>query len=226
MINLHQGEAPAEGKLLNIIYEDAALWVVNKPSGLLSVPGRAPENKDSVISRLSKNNGAHAVHRLDMTTSGLMLVAKNKAALSVLSKQFAVRSVYKRYRAIVNGLVAEQELTCEEPLTCDWPNRPRQKVCSNGKPAKTLITVSQRNREANYTELELVPITGRSHQLRVHMQALGYPILGCEFYADLQSQDRAERLLLHAERLVFRHPESHQILMFDSHLRLDSFVKH
>ncbi len=194
---------------VEIIYQDDHILAVNKPSGLLSVPGRLPEHHDSMWSRLQQTYpDIQVVHRLDMDTSGLMLFAKNKRAESALKKQFQYRLTHKVYYARVWGQVESEKGELDFPLVCDWPNRPKQKVCyQDGKPAKTFYQVVKR--EAQTTIVRLLPVTGRSHQLRVHMQALGHPIVGDEFYACEQAFAFSERLELHAAELSFYHPRSH-----------------
>lgn len=197
-----------------IIYEDSDILVVEKLSGLLSVPGRLPQHQDNLIGRLEINYGKlHCVHRLDMDTSGLMVIARNKPALSKLSKQFQLRTVKKIYQAIVSGLVENDQGVIEEPLITDWPNRPRQKICfEEGKPSKTEYRVIKREDYTSY--VELYPVTGRSHQLRIHMQSIGHPILGCRFYAHTEAQNASSRLMLHASHLAFNHPVTEKCLEF------------
>ncbi|WP_426416396.1 RluA family pseudouridine synthase [Aestuariirhabdus sp. LZHN29] len=193
---------------LQVVREDPGFWLVSKPSGLLSVPGRAPENRDSVITRLQERGGeAWAVHRLDMDTSGLLVVARDKLSLSALSRQFQQRTVSKRYQAMVYGVPQEDTGTIELPLICDWPNRPRQMVdWQQGKPSLTHWRVLERDPVHNRSLLELTPVTGRSHQLRVHLAEIGHPILGCRFYGHEDSIPAAPRLMLHAWQLAFDDP--------------------
>ncbi|QMV13230.1 bifunctional tRNA pseudouridine(32) synthase/23S rRNA pseudouridine(746) synthase RluA [Vibrio spartinae] len=192
-----------------IIYQDEHILAVNKPSGLLSVPGKDPQHYDSMWARLVDDYPEiQVVHRLDMATSGLMLFAKNKHVESALKKQFQYRLTHKVYYARVWGNVAQDEGEVDLPLICDWPNRPRQKVCfETGKPSRTLFQVVAR--EALTTVVRLFPVTGRSHQLRVHMLAMGHPIVGDEFYAPEAAQAFASRLHLHAAELSFYHPKNH-----------------
>lgn len=188
------------------VFEDEGILVVNKPSGLLSVPGRAEEHYDSMWSRLREYHPEiQPVHRLDMSTSGLMLFAKDKPTESALKKQFQFRLTHKVYYARVWGQVEQESGEVDLPLICDWPNRPKQKVCfEQGKPSKTLFQVAKR--EAQTTIIRLLPITGRSHQLRVHMQAIGHPIVGDEFYSEGEAFEFSDRLDLHAAELSFYHP--------------------
>lgn len=191
---------------LQIPYVDDHLVVLNKPAGLLSVPGRGPERADCLLSRAERELGPlYVVHRLDMATSGLMLLARTKQAQSVLGRRFQVRQVDKCYVAVVAGSPPDDAGEVDLPLITDWPNRPRQKVdYETGKPALTRYRVLERGATSSRVQLE--PHTGRSHQLRVHMQQLGCPILGDELYADPAAQGASERLLLHAMRLRLQHP--------------------
>lgn len=200
---------PPTDPWVDIVFEDDHILAVNKPSGLLSVPGRAPEHHDSMWSRLHETYPEiQVVHRLDMCTSGLMLLAKSKHAESALKKQFQFRLTHKVYYARVWGQLEQDEGVIELPLICDWPNRPKQKVCfEDGKPSKTLFQVAKR--EEKTTIVRLLPITGRSHQLRVHMQAFGHPIVGDEFYSEGEAFQFSDRLELHAAELSFYHPRSH-----------------
>lgn len=161
-----------------ILYQDEHIMVVNKPSGLLSVPGRLEEHKDSVMTRIQRDfPQAESVHRLDMATSGVIVVALNKAAERELKRQFREREPKKQYVARVWGHPQPAEGLVDLPLICDWPNRPKQKVCyETGKAAQTEYEVLE-YAEDNTARVRLKPITGRSHQLRVHMLALGHPIL-------------------------------------------------
>ncbi|WP_162047180.1 bifunctional tRNA pseudouridine(32) synthase/23S rRNA pseudouridine(746) synthase RluA [Vibrio taketomensis] len=200
---------PPRDPWVEIVFEDEQILAINKPSGLLSVPGRLPEHHDSAWSRVQETHPeAQIVHRLDMDTSGLMVLAKNKRAESALKKQFQYRLTHKVYYARVWGHVEQSEGVLEFPLICDWENRPRQKVCfETGKPSKTLFQVAKY--EEKTTIVRLLPVTGRSHQLRVHMQALGHPIVGDEFYSQGEAFSCSERLALHAAELSFYHPRSH-----------------
>ena len=176
----------------------------DKPAGLLTVPGRPKTHADCLETRARDRFGwARAAHRLDLATSGVVLVALSPPALSALMGQFAARSVEKRYVAVVAGMVAEESGAVDLPLRADWPNRPRQVVAEDGKPARTLWRVI--GREASATRLALTPVTGRSHQLRVHMAAIGHPILGDPLYGEAAA---APRLMLHAESLRFRDPDT------------------
>lgn len=190
------------------LYQDEHLLITVKPAGLLTVPGRGPEKQDCLIHRLLADfPNSRVVHRLDMATSGLVVVAQSLPALQALSRLFETRQIQKEYTAVVAGLMAEDIGEVTLPLICDWPNRPRQMVCHiHGKSAHTRYRVLERDQVRQHTRVQLLPITGRSHQLRVHMQALGHAILGDEFYAEGAALAAAPRLLLHASRLQFQHP--------------------
>jgi Pseudouridylate synthases, 23S RNA-specific len=189
---------------LSALLETRWFAALDKPAGLLTVPGRAPALADSLESRARARWGwARVAHRLDLGTSGVVLTALTPPALSALQRQFAERRVRKTYVALVHGAPKGEEGEVDLPLRCDWPNRPRQIVAEDGKPARTLWRVLAR--EGAATRVALTPVTGRSHQLRVHMAALGHPILGDPFYGDAAS---APRLMLHAARLSFRDPET------------------
>ncbi|AKF39609.1 TPA: bifunctional tRNA pseudouridine(32) synthase/23S rRNA pseudouridine(746) synthase RluA [Yersinia enterocolitica] len=198
-----------------VLYQDQHIMVVNKASGLLSVPGRAPENKDSVMTRIQADfPTAESVHRLDMATSGVIVVALTKAAERELKRQFREREPKKSYIARVWGHLAQDEGLIDLPLICDWPNRPKQKVCyETGKPSQTLYQVLSRDADGS-TRVKLSPITGRSHQLRVHMLAIGHPILGDGFYAHPEAKAMASRLQLHAQELCITHPEFGTVMHF------------
>jgi len=205
---------PPVDPYVSIVYVDHDIVVVNKPSGLLSVPGKAPEHRDSIWTRLERvMPGLRVVHRLDMATSGLMVFARHKTAQAALQRQFERRVVDKVYRAHVWGQPPSTQGEIHLALRCDWPNRPRQMVdLKLGKAARTLYSVIGQHH--NGAIVALTPYTGRSHQLRVHMQAIGCAILGDKFYADNTVFKAAERLLLHAERLSFNHPVNNNPLVF------------
>jgi len=192
--------------------------VVDKPAGLLSVPGRGDDKQDCAAARVRQAfPDALVVHRLDMATSGLFLMARGRNAQRALSVAFAGREVGKRYEALVAGIVAGDEGSIDLPLIADWPNRPRQVVdVESGKPSRTHWRVLSRDAAAQLTRVELEPVTGRSHQLRVHLQAIGHPILGDGLYAPAAVQERAQRLMLHATRLAFAHPATREPMSFHS----------
>ena len=201
---------------LDVIYEDEAILVLNKPYGLLSVQGKPLHHKDCLEFRV-KNvwPDATAVHRLDHSTSGLILFAKTEALKSEISKQFQAREVHKAYTARVWGEVADDEGVVDVPLRKNWQDVPRQKVCfERGKRAVTRWKVLSRDKGS--TLLALYPETGRTHQLRLHALHIGHPILGDELYAPDPAYEAAPRLLLHASELVFEHPLSATNVSFSS----------
>lgn len=189
-----------------VLHRDSDFWIIDKPYGLLSVPGRHPANRDSVLVRMQAlHPGAAIVHRLDFDTSGLMVIPLNPAALSGISKQFQARSVEKTYTAIVAGQVTPESGQIDLPIAADPDNRPKYKIChQTGKPSVTDYKVLETLGDAS--RLSLHPLTGRSHQLRLHLQAIGHPIWGDVFYADAVTMAKSPRLLLHATLLRFTHP--------------------
>lgn len=199
---------PHADSTIPIAYRDSAFLVVHKPSGLLSVPGRGPDKQDCLIHRLLPAfPNARIVHRLDQATSGLIIIALGYDSQRELNKLFEQRLIHKTYRAKVGGLVVDNSGSIYLPLICDWPNRPKQMVDHvNGKPAETHYRVLARDATTNATLLELTPVTGRSHQLRVHMRELGHPILGDTLYAPPALVAKSDRLLLQAHTLQFCHP--------------------
>lgn len=201
---------------LPLLHRDDDFLVIHKPPFLLSVPGRLPENKDSVISRIqSVYPEAGMAHRLDMDTSGIMVVPTHARSLSHINKQFRDRRVHKEYIAVLDGLLEQDSGAVELPLACDWPNRPRQQVNFHwGKSSLTLYDVLDRDELACTTRVRLFPVTGRSHQLRVHMQAIGHAIVGCPLYASPEARSRSPRLLLHAEQLSFLRPSDGERVSF------------
>ena len=214
---------PPKEPFLDILFHDEHIMVVNKPSGLLSVPGRLAENHDSIISRIqTMHPDAMAVHRLDMDTSGIMVVGLTKEAISNLGKQFNQKTVTKRYVALVDGIIpAEGEVNL--PLRCDIENRPLQIVdFEQGKESRTLYCrldnsfISNDYNRPHISSVKLIPVTGRSHQLRVHMAQTGHAILGDRFYASDEVMNRTDRLCLHAFYLNFSHPISGNKLEFTS----------
>jgi tRNA pseudouridine32 synthase/23S rRNA pseudouridine746 synthase len=197
---------PHSEEEIAILYEDRDLLLVRKPDLLLSIPGRHPLNRDCLITRLQKNYpSASIVHRLDLDTSGIMVIPLNRPTHAHLSRQFQQRLVTKTYHAVVYGVVAADTGEIDLPIAPDWSNRPRQKIChERGKAALTRFEVLERL--ANRTRVLLKPVTGRSHQLRIHMAELGHPILGCDMYAHDRALGMARRLMLHASALGFTHP--------------------
>ncbi len=203
---------------LELAHVDAHCIVAVKPTGLLSVPGLGEHGNDCLAARVQADfHDARVVHRLDMSTSGLMLFARGADAQRALGRAFAERRVHKRYEAVVAARVAAPQGEIDLPLMADWPNRPRQKVDrKNGKPSLTRYRVLASDAERDTTRLELEPVTGRAHQLRVHLLAIGHPILGDALYAPPEVQLRAARLLLHASALRFAHPLTGAALQFES----------
>lgn len=203
---------------VGILHEDEHLLVVHKPAFLLSVPGRSEANRDCVILRLAAlYPEVRLVHRLDLDTSGLMVFARSREAQAALSRAFQQRTVSKTYDAVVDGLVTDDEGSIELPLIADWPRRPRQKVCHDtGKHALTHFRVQARYPSLHCTHLQLMPVTGRSHQLRIHCREIGHAILGCDLYAPDAICARSPRLLLHASALAFHHPANGEWYQFNS----------
>ena len=199
---------------VEVLYADEELLVVSKPAGLLSVPGRIV--KDCALSRLQFDYPDVAiVHRLDLNTSGLLLFSLSKRATSDLNRQFRERIIIKQYTAVVHGIVAEDAGEIELALRPDPENRPRQVVDANaGKWSLTKFKVM--DRQVDQTRMNLSPVTGRSHQLRIHMAEIGHPILGCDLYAHEAALNKSGRLMLHASMIQFSHPGSGEWLTFDS----------
>jgi len=191
-----------------ILYADDDLLLVRKPDLLLSIPGRHPLNKDCLITRLQQDYPtASIVHRLDLDTSGIMVIPLNKPTHAHISRQFQERKVQKSYHAVVFGVVQQDKGEINLPIARDWENRPLQVIShERGKNALTHYEVLERHEDR--TRLLLQPVTGRSHQLRIHMRELGHPILGCDMYAHETALGMAERLMLHATTLAFEHPAS------------------
>jgi tRNA pseudouridine32 synthase/23S rRNA pseudouridine746 synthase len=201
---------------LAILHHDSALLVVNKPAGLLSVPGKDPGKEDCLIDRLRRVfPEVLLVHRLDCDTSGVMVFALTKAVQGNLGQQFEKRQTKKVYVARLSGLLEPKEGTVDLPLCVDWPNRPRQHVNhEQGKPAQTDWRVIRH--DGKTTRVRLMPLTGRSHQLRVHMLSLGHPILGDPIYAEGPARTDYPRMMLHAESLRLRHPELGKTMTFSA----------
>ena len=201
-----------------LVYVDEHLLVLDKPAGLLAVPGRGEDKQDCLAARAQAAFAdALVVHRLDMATSGLFLMGRGLAMQRLLSRAFAERRVAKRYEAVVAGRLGElgEQGTIELPLMADWPRRPLQKVdLEHGRPGTTHWRVLAQDEDS--TRLALEPVTGRTHQLRVHLLAIGHPILGDALYAPPPVLERAPRLWLHACSLQLAHPGSGEPLAFDS----------
>ena len=211
--------APPCSAEIAILYQDEHLLLINKPAGLLSLSGKNPQNLDSVHYRLVQQfPGCTLVHRLDFGTSGLMVVARNKTMNAALCKQFSERSVRKGYSALLCGHLEWDEGVIDAAIAKDPALFPRMSICPvNGKPARSRYRVVERfylNVEGDVdlpvTRVELTPETGRTHQLRIHCQLLGHPILGCDLYGGMQmpGAEHVFRLMLHASTLHFVHPVS------------------
>lgn len=200
---------------IEIVYSDEQLVVVNKPSGLLSVPGRGPDKADCLLSRLQDQFPTiRVVHRLDCATSGLMVLALDADSHRELSRQFHDREVKKRYEALVYGFMEDESGEVNQPLMTDWPNRPRQMISHEGKAAQTFYQCTTRSEQAS--RVILTPITGRSHQLRVHMLYTGHPILGDGLYAHESALKASSRLCLHATDLSIYQPKTKTFMEFSS----------
>lgn len=211
---------PPMSPYLEIMYQDEDLVVINKSSGLLSVPGRLPEHQDCLQNRVqSVLPSATIVHRLDMATSGIILMALNKPSHVNISKQFELREVSKHYIARVYGKIEQTTGEVNLPLICDWPNRPKQMVDhERGKKALTYFEVIEHSELDGHptTLVKLTPVTGRSHQLRVHMLALGHPMLGDRLYAHADALSLSSRLQLHAQMIQFKQPSTNAALRFEA----------
>tara|TARA_R110001592_G_scaffold111203_1_gene308070 strand:- start:273 stop:935 length:663 start_codon:yes stop_codon:yes gene_type:complete len=205
---------PPQSPYLKILFQDNDILVLDKPSGLLSVAGRLAIHKDSLQTRVQRVfPSASVVHRLDMSTSGIMLMALNKESHRHISRQFQNRQISKRYLARVYGKPSTDDGLVDLPLICDWLNRPKQTVDFDlGKPSITNWKLLRSDDQSSLMELE--PVTGRSHQLRVHMQSMGHPILGDKFYAHKDAFNMSDRLDLHATYIKFLHPTTNSEMEF------------
>lgn len=208
---------PPPNSGLDIIYQDQYLVAVSKPAGLLSVPGRGEDKADSLATRVKVEYAdALVAHRLDRDTSGLLVFPRGAAIHRQLSLMFEQREMEKSYVAVVLGKLAQEQGVVDQPLLVDWPNRPRHSVnLVNGKPAQTRYKVISYDAASNTSRVALEPVTGRTHQLRVHMQFLGHPIVGDTLYGG-NADGRAARLLLHAHTLDFSHPVSGEMMTLSS----------
>jgi tRNA pseudouridine32 synthase/23S rRNA pseudouridine746 synthase len=200
---------------MTVIHEDEALIAVDKPAGLLAVPGRGADKQDCMAARVQALwPDARVVHRLDLATSGLMLFARGAEMQRRLNRCFESRRVAKHYVAVVDGGMSGASGRIELPLAADWPRRPLQKVdMLQGKPSRTDWRVLEFDALRGVSRLALQPHTGRTHQLRLHLSAVGHPILGDMLYAPPGVQQRTARLLLHASGLALDHPASGQPLL-------------
>ena len=201
---------------MEVLHADDSILIVNKPDGLLTVPGKGPDLADCLLARVQAQfKEALLVHRLDLGTSGLMVFARHRAAQRHIGLQFERRHVEKIYHARVHGRVGTHAGRIELPLAVDWSNRPLQKVDFNqGKPAETEWEVLSFEQDA--TRLKFMPKTGRSHQLRVHARAIGHPIIGDPLYGFNDRANAVGRLQLHAETLRLLHPENGERIAFTS----------
>lgn len=204
-----------------VLYADDTLLVLEKPAGLLSVPGRGEDKQDCVSARTQRQfPDALVVHRLDMATSGLMLMVRGAVAQRRLNDAFANRSVSKRYTAVIDGLPASSSDAwnlIDLPIAVDWPNRPRRVIDPlQGKPSQTRWRLLSHDAQTATSRVELEPITGRSHQLRVHLKALGHAILGDALYSCPRVEGLSTRLLLHASSLELVHPFENRLMRFTS----------
>ncbi len=199
--------------MLIVVHEDPHLVVLDKPAGLLCVPGRGSDKQDCLSTRAQARwPDALIVHRLDMATSGLVLMARGGAMQRALSQAFATRRIDKRYEAVVAGELppAAGWSLIDAPIAADWPRRPLRIIDAAGQPSQTRWRVLRRLPAWHASHLELEPLTGRTHQLRVHLASIGHPILGDALYGDAAVLARAPRLLLHATELAFVHPATGQ----------------
>lgn len=221
-------ETRASDPSICIVYADEAIVVLDKPCALLSVPGRGPDKQDCLSARVRQQfSDARVVHRLDMATSGLIVMARGAAAQRTLSEAFANRMVAKQYEAVVYGNVnmgLDSWRVVDLPIAVDWPNRPRRVINhESGKASVTRLQTTHFDSQSQICHLVLEPLTGRTHQLRVHLQAIGHPILGDQLYAPPEVAAMAPRLLLNASALTFAHPISGRTMQFSrEHLKYTS----
>ena len=207
------------GEGVETVYADAHLLVLNKPPGLLSVPGKGADKQDCLSLRAQQQYpDALIVHRLDMATSGLMLMARGAVMQTALSKMFEARAIHKTYTAVVIGQLAASPdwQLIDLPIALDWPNRPLRIIAPSGKPSQTRWRVLQHDAASNTSRVELEPITGRSHQLRVHLKASGPPVVGDKLYAPADVAAMSTRLMLHACTLRLIHPAGGDDIGFES----------
>ena len=216
IFNITHAVLPPPKGDIEYVYSDEQIIIVDKPANMLSVPGRTPDKQDCLIHRVQKQfPDARIVHRLDFATSGLMVIAQNRESHRMLSRQFENRETEKTYVAKVYGQPGQQSGVLDLPLRCDWERRPLQIVDDQlGKKALTHWRIIERFE--NSCLVELSPTTGRTHQLRVHMQSMGHPILGDELYAHEAAYSMADRLNLHAKELIINHPAENSRMTFSS----------
>ncbi len=207
---------PPSHPYLDIIYQDEDIIVLNKPAGLLSVPGREHKHKDSIALRVLRVwPSACVVHRLDLATSGLLILAMKKSAQSHISRQFQQKTIDKTYFSRVEGIIKQESGLIDLPIRCDWERRPRQIIDFElGKSSQTQWEVVKREQQT--TLVRLTPLTGRTHQLRVHMQQIGHSILGDDFYASAFGKKLSpNRLALHAASITLTHPSTKERITFN-----------
>lgn len=210
--------APPCKESVNVLYQDDYVLAVNKPSGLLSLSGKNPLNKDSVHYRLVQQfPSALMAHRLDFGTSGVLLLALDKTSNACLTKQFQQRSVEKRYMSILLGHIENADGRVSVPIARDPPNFPRQKICwETGKEAISQYKVVDYLDNPARSRVAFTPETGRTHQLRIHSLAMGHPILGCDLYGSEESEHLASRLMLHAHLIKFLHPHTNEAMQIEA----------
>lgn len=207
--------APECLQKIHILFKDTDFLLINKPTGLLSLSGKNPLNRDSVHFRLVQDfPTASLVHRLDLGTSGIMLIALNKSANANLAAQFQLRSVVKTYVSVLAGHMIDNSGQINMPIAKDPLLFPRLKISiEHGKEARTDYQVLERLQKPEASRVQYQPLTGRTHQLRIHSQYVGHPILGCDLYGTQQTHKAANRLMLHAEKLQFDHPVTGKRIM-------------
>jgi len=216
IFNITQAVLPPPMGDIEYIYKDEQIIIVDKPANMLSVPGRTPDKQDCLIHRVQKLfPEARFVHRLDFSTSGLLVIAQNRESHRDLGRQFESREIEKTYIAKVFGQPEQTSGVLNQPMRCDWERRPLQIIDYKlGKKALTYWRIIERFK--NSCLVELSPTTGRTHQLRVHMQAMGHPIIGDELYAHETAYSMADRLNLHAKELIINHPVENNRMVFSS----------
>ena len=206
---------PPARQELSVLHVSRQLLILDKPSGLLCVPGRGSDKSDCLLSRVQAEfPDAMIVHRLDMATSGIVVMARGPRYQRALSILFQDRQVAKRYQALVDGQWwAKAEGEIDLPIMADWPNWPRQKIDTvSGRSSLTRYRLIDTDAAQDVSRIELVPVTGRTHQLRIHMEPMGHPILGDALYGTEQSRAKADRLMLHACFIEFAHPDTGELI--------------
>lgn len=202
---------------IELLHEDSAILIINKPSGLLSLSGKDPRNHDSVHARLVETwPEARMVHRLDFGTSGLMIIARSKETVASLNRQFQQRLVGKVYQAVLEGMLDSESGRIDAPIARDDANFPKMQISPEGKAAQTDYRVVSQSEANNQSFVEFTPLTGRTHQLRIHSAYIGHPIIGCDIYGNQHSEAKSQRLLLHASHLQFLHPSTDEPIRFNA----------